>query len=256
MKKKFLGMTLIALFIIVIIVGVYHISQAKFNMSYLYGSYDYISLVERTNGALNEVSPSYFDLDKEGNLKLNVVDEILVATMHQKGITVVPFLSNHWDRETGRKALKNREKLATQVANAIQKYGFDGVNVDIENLTEADRDTYSDLVRRIRNKLPSEKSVCVAVAANPNSWTTGWQGSYDYKSLGEIADYIMLMAYDDHYEGSEEGPVAGIEFVEDSIRYALKYIPSNKILLGVPFYGRYWNRNTRNWRIWGEKYKD
>ena len=50
------------------------VNGARFNMSYLYGSYDYISLVEQTNGALNEVSPSYFDLNKDGSLSLNVVD--------------------------------------------------------------------------------------------------------------------------------------------------------------------------------------
>ena len=60
----------------------------------------------------------------------------------------------------------------------------------------------------------------------------------------------MLMAYDEHYEGGEVGPVAGIEFVEDSIKYALNYVSNNKIVLGVPFYGRYWNRSTRDRRIW------
>lgn len=250
MKKKFLGMIIIALLTIIIIVNVYHISQAKFNMSYLYGSYDYISLVERTNGALNEVSPSYFDLNSDGNLKLNVVDETLVTTMHQKGITVAPFLSNHWDRNVGRKALKNKEKLATQIVNAINRYHLDGVNIDLENLTEEDRDNYTDLVRRIKEKLPVNKTLSIAVAANPNGWKNGWQGSYDYEKLGKLSNYLMLMAYDEHYEGGEAGPVASIEFVEDSIQYALKYVSSEKLVLGVPFYGRYWNRSTRNRGIW------
>lgn len=220
------------------------VSSAKFNMSYLYGGYDYVALVDRTNGALNEVSPSYFDINSDGSLKLNKVDTNLVTNMHNRGITVVPFLSNHWDRSVGRFALKNREKLANQIVQAISKYNLDGINVDLENLTEADRNDYVELVRLLKEKLPANKTVAVAVAANPYGWNNGWQGSYDYRKLGEYADYLMLMAYDEHYEGGTAGAVAGIDFVEDSIKYALKYVSSDKIVLGVPFFGRYWKNGA------------
>ena len=229
---------------IFLLVGFYHTSHAKFNMSYLYGSYDYLSLVERTKGALNEVSPSYFDLKEDGSLSLNVVDTQLLNSLYTKGMTVVPFLSNHWDRSRGRIALQNREKLATQIVNAVQKYQLDGVNVDLENLTEKDRDNYTDFVRILKEKLPYGKTLSVAVAANPNGWNTGWQGSYDYAELGKLVDYMMLMAYDEHFEGGTEGPVASIDFVERSIQYALQYVPKEKLVLGVPFYGRYWNADT------------
>lgn len=250
MKNDFLKFFCVTLLIAIVYMNIFGITEAKFNMAYLYGNYDYISLVERTNGALSEVSPSYFDLDSSGNLQLNTVSAKLVNSMHQKGITVVPFLSNHWDRAKGRNALQNRENLATQVVNTISKYNLDGVNIDLENLTEADRANYVSFVRLIKSKMPVGKTVSVAVAANPNGWNTGWQGSYDYKELGTLADYIILMAYDEHYEGSEAGPIAGIEFVEDSIKYALKYISCDKLVLGVPFYGRYWNRGTRFGGIW------
>ena len=215
-------------------------SEARFSMSYLYGNYDYISLVERTNGALNEVSPSYFDLNADGSLKLNKVDSNLVNKMHEKGITVVPFLSNHWDRSKGRNALRNADKLVNSIVTAINKYNLDGVNVDLENLTETDRSLYVKLVKKLREKIPSDKVVAVAVAPNPYSWNTGWQGSYDYAELAKYADYLMLMAYDEHYEGGEAGSVASIDFVEKSIKYALKYVDNEKLVLGIPFYGRYW----------------
>ena len=242
------GMLLIMILVLIIIAGVYQISNAKFTMSYLYGNYDYIALVERTQGALNEVSPSYFDLDNNGDLVLNPVSNQLVTQMHAKGITVVPFLSNHWDRGKGRSALKNREKLVNQIVSAIQQYQLDGVNVDIENLTEVDKDNYTAFVKLLKERLPNDKALSVAVAANPNGWNYGWQGSYDYKALGEIADDIVLMAYDEHFEGGVPGPVASISFVEASVKEALKYVPSNKLVLGVPFYGRYWNTNTRKRR--------
>lgn len=74
----------------------------------------------------------------------------------------------------------------------------------------------------------------------PKGWNTGWHGSYDYSALSKYADYLMIMAYDEHYQGSPAGPVAGMEFVEESIKYALKHVPKEKIVLGVPFFGRVW----------------
>lgn len=213
-------------------------------MSYLYGNYNYSNLVTRTRNGLNEVSPSYFDLYTSGNLKLNTVDTNFVNEMHSKGIKVVPFLSNHWDRSTGRAALSNINNLTNQIAEAINKYNLDGINVDIENVTEKDRDNYTLLVKTLREKLGNEKSISVAVAANPYNWQTGWHGSYDYAELAKYSDYLMIMTYDEHYEGGPEGPVASIGFVEKSIEYALKHVEPSKIVLGIPFFGRYWQNGV------------
>lgn len=222
--------------------------EADFNMSYLYfgNTSSYISQVDKTKGNLNLVSPSYFDLKTDGSLKLTTqFDTKFVSEMHNRGIKVVPFLSNHWDRTLGRSALANRDVLSTQIAEAIIKNNLDGVQVDIENTTEIDRTAYTDLVRLLREKLPANKEVSVAVAANPNGWTKGWHGSYDYKELAKYSSYLMIMAYDESYEGGPEGPVASINFVDRSIQYALKQgVPANKVVLGVPFYGRYWKEGA------------
>lgn len=220
------------------------VNAAKFNMSYLYGNFDYLSLVERTKNGLNEVSPSYFDLNDNGTLKLNTVDQNLIAKLHQMNVKVVPFLSNHWDREKGRSALLNKE-LANQIVSAVIKYNLDGVNIDIENLTEADRKNYTSFVKLLREKLPTDKSLSVAVSANPYGINVGWQGSYDYEALAKYSDYLMIMAYDEHYESGTAGPVASIDFVEKSIKYALTKVPKDKIVLGIPFYGRYWQDDSK-----------
>ncbi|BDH61246.1 hypothetical protein MTP04_13760 [Lysinibacillus sp. PLM2] len=218
--------------------------DVDFNMSYLYfgSAQTMISQVDKAQGNLSLVSPSYFDLNSDGSLKITrLYDANFVKEMHNRGIDVVPFLSNHWDRTVGRAALQNREQLSTQIADFIVKSNLDGVNVDIENVTEVDRAAYTDLVRLLREKLPSDKEVSVAVAANPNNWTKGWHGSYDYNGLAKYADYLMIMAYDESYEGGPEGPVASYKWVERSVQYALNQgVPSEKVVLGLPFYGRMW----------------
>lgn len=217
--------------------------SGKFNMSYIYfgkpSLYSYY--VNRTKGSLKEVAPGYFNINSEGNLEIDPSFSVsFINEMQEKGIKVVPFLSNHWNREAGRKALDKREALAQQIANVIFKYNLDGVNVDIENLTEADRENYVDFVRRLRNKLGYGKTLSVAVAPNPYNISTGWQGSYDYTALAKYSDYLMVMAYDESYQGGPAGPVASAPFVERSIKYAIERVPKNKIVLGIPFYGRLW----------------
>lgn len=218
----------------------------RYSMGYLYSGTDHqqIEYVNRTNDALDTVSPSYFNLQEDGSLKLNYVSTYLIDTMHEKGIKVVPFLSNHWNRTAGINALKDVESLSTQIADYVEEYDLDGVNVDIENVTHEQRDQYTQLVRLLREKIPDHKEISVAVAANPNDWQLGWHGSYDYANLAKYADHLVIMAYDEHFEGGEAGPVASIGFVEDSIRYALSKTTPDKIVVGIPFYGRVWSLDS------------
>ncbi|MEA4942161.1 MAG: S-layer homology domain-containing protein [Oscillibacter sp.] len=216
----------------------------KFNMSYIYfgDSSNYTKLVDRTQNSLNEVAPAYFSLNTQGKLVLTpAVSTDFVSKMHEKGILVVPYLTNDWVRDTGIAALKNMDALTTDLANAVSTYKLDGVNIDIENVTETQRSDYVAFVRLLRAKLPTGKRIIVAVSANPYGQTTGWAGSYDYAGLAKYCDYLMLMAYDESYSGSKPGPVASMSFVERSIKYALGQVPKEKIVLGLPFYGRIWS---------------
>jgi len=219
----------------------------KYNMSYIYfgDSSKYTQLVDDSLDSLNEVSPYYFSLDSGGDLVLTpAVSTSFVQEMHDEGILVVPYLSNEWDRDKGIAALNNMDALTTKLADAISAYDLDGINIDIENVTPDERDDYVSFVRLLRAKLPEGKRIVVAAAANPYGTVKGWAGSYDYAGLAEYCDYLMIMAYDESYNGSAPGPVASISFVENSIKYALSVVSKDKIMLGLPFYGRIWSNSS------------
>ena len=220
----------------------------RYTMGYLYTGTDHqqVEYVENTGEALDVVSPSYFDIREDGSLKLNHLSSYFIKTMHDKGLKVVPFLSNHWNRQAGIRALENRESLAQQIAQYVEEYNLDGINLDIENVTHNERKSYTDKIRLLREKIMAEKEVSVAVAANPKNWQVGWHGSYDYAALGKYADHLMIMAYDEHYEGGEPGPVSSYEFVESSIQYALQHVSSDQVVLGIPLYGRVWSMDNES----------
>ncbi|MEK4425104.1 glycosyl hydrolase family 18 protein [Solibacillus sp. FSL K6-1523] len=216
-------------------------------MSYLYGANSNTSLknIDQTFGAINTVIPGFFELHADGSLKSSI-DKSFVDQLHKRGLKVVPFISNHWDRGLAQMAMYNREELTTQIADSIIKNNLDGIDIDIENLNYTDKDAFTDFIRLLREKLPKDKIISIAVAANPNNWTTGWHGSYDYAKLSEYSDYLMVMSYDESYNGGPVGPVASLLFVERSIQSLLnKGVDSKKIVMGLPFYGRIWNDAER-----------
>lgn len=218
----------------------YHMSYAYFETGEAI-----IQTLSATGDILDVVSPSYFDLNADGSLKITQqFNPSVIKEMQRKNYKVVPFLSNHWDRDVARAALKNKDNLIREITRVINENNLDGINVDIENLTETDRDAFTVFVKELREALPRDKEVSVAVAANPKGYTSGWYGSFDNKSLAKYANHLFIMSYDEHYDGgSEAGPVASIQFVEDSIKHALQDVPSSKIVLGLPFFGRYWSQD-------------
>ena len=213
------------------------------HMTYLYGetSSTYLKNIDMTVGALNTATPGFYELNADGSLK-SLVDKSLVEQLHKRGLKVVPYITNHFDRKLGQTAMKNRESLSTQLVDSVVKNNLDGIDIDIENLNYTDKEEFTDFIRLLHEKMPTNKTISIAVAANPNGWTTGWHGSYDYVKLSEYSDYLMVMTYDESWKGSPVGPVASLSFVENSIKSLLNQgVDSKKIVLGLPFYGRIWN---------------
>ncbi|WP_203361648.1 glycosyl hydrolase family 18 protein [Bacillus sp. REN10] len=220
--------------------------SSLFNMSYVFfGSPNsYVNQVDATKGGVNVVSPNYFNLTDAGELQITWrLQTSFISEMHKRGVKVVPFLSNHWNKTQGINGLNNRDKLARDVATAIEQYNLDGINVDIEGLGSTYKDVHTDFIKLLRQYIPADKEISVAVAANPNGWKTGWHGFYDYKGISDHASYLMIMAYDETWEGPESpiGAVSSLSFAERSIQYAINQgVPKEKIVHGLPFYGRMW----------------
>ncbi|NLT95788.1 MAG: hypothetical protein GXW85_09710 [Clostridia bacterium] len=217
-------------------------SAEKISFMYLYGeqTQTYIELINKTNGAVNVASPNFFELDNNGNLVVKV-DKTLTDFLHKKSIKVVPFFSNHWNQKSAQLALQNPQKLADDLVTAINNHNLDGINIDLENLTYHDRTALVELAGFLKNKLaPLGKTVSIAVGAVDKPTTSGWKAAYDLKALSRVVDYMIIMAYDQHWETSGPGPVAGLDWVKKQLDYMVTQAPREKFVLGIPFYGRVW----------------
>lgn len=216
--------------------------ENKISFMYLYGgtTTTYIQQIEKTNNSINIISPNYFELDDLGNLQVKA-DPQLVKYAHERNIKIVPFLSNHWNREKAQMALKNQENLVKNLVAAVKKYNFDGINIDLENLAYEDREQLTNLMRLLKENLQSlDCSVSIAVGAIDKPTTLGWKSAFDLKELSNYADFLIIMAYDEHWTNSKPGPIASLPWVKKNIEYMLKSIPQDKFVLGIPFYGRVW----------------
>ena len=225
MKKNVVSFLIL---IFVFVSSITFASNDRVSMGYIYNSSkSHASIIDDTNGNINTVSPTCFDLTNNGHLEINsIFTPNYVEEMHARNVLVTPFLSNHWARKKAQAALK--------------------INVDLENLLVKDRDNLTNFIRILREKLPEGKILSIAVGANPNRLSNSWVAAYDYAGLAEYVDYLVLMAYDEHAAGGSEGPVASINFVEDSVKVMLESVSRDKIVLGMPLYGRFWKRNEDN----------
>ena len=240
--KKFLITTVL----ILIILPSNNFAAERLSLGYIYSSpLSHSEIVANTNGSINVVSPTCFDLTLNGRLEINnLLNKDFVDEMHEKGIKVTPFLSNHWGKQRAHVALDNPEVLVNELVTVINEYELDGVNVDIENISVKYKDKLTNFVKLLRQALPKEKNVSVAVASNPERLEKTWVASYDYAGLAEYADYLVLMAYDEHCQGGAAGPVASIEFVRKSLDYILESVSKDKVVLGMPLYGRFWKEGA------------
>ncbi len=134
-----------------------------------------------------------------------------------------------------------RKQASDKLLEYILTFNLDGINFDFENMYEKDRGAYTNHVNEIAimaHTLGATVSVCVN-RFEPTSST--WSMCYDRNALGKACDYVALMAYDQYYSGSKTpGPVAGMQWTEYCINTTMNEVKGEKLLLGMPYYIRYW----------------
>lgn len=215
------------------------------SLAWLYGgsSTEYRNQIDRAAG-LSVISPTwwYLDTDRPGQLELKTDDD-LTAYAHQRGIAVWPLFGNHIDSDVTDQVLRD-PALFNQIVQGtvaeVRRSGVDGVNVDFENLHDRTRFLLTDLVAALKSALP-DLVVSVDVTAMSDTWVLdNWSTAFDREGLGQVADYVMLMAYDQHNTLRRNGPVAGLQWVKESTEFLMRTVPADKIVLGLPFYARDW----------------
>lgn len=119
---------------------------------------------------------------------------------------------------------------------------FDGVQIDFESVAASDATWFFSFLGELRAAL--DKSKVLSVALPPRR--TRIADAYDYPSIAAIVDRIIIMAYDQHWSGSKPGPVAGLTWCKEVAEFAKSFIPKEKLIMGLPLYGRSWQDKNFN----------
>lgn len=200
---------------------------------------EFISQVKKTN--VNTVSPRWYFLQKDGTVS-DQSDAALVKWAHQNGKEVWPLFGNRFDSAATHAALSvpaNRTAIVQTLSWYVTKYQLDGINVDFEAFSPADREVFTLFIQELSTALHKQGAV-VSVDVPPNT-NSDWSDPFDFESLAKYADYIVLMAYEEHWVGSPKaGSVASLPWLEKKIQDLLEDIPSDRLIVGLPLYTRDW----------------
>ena len=208
---------------------------------------------EKIDG-VNVVAPTFFSLadSEKGAIVANVgqAGQNYINWAHSNGYRVWPWVANEAtnkaDKDLTSEILndyKLREKLINSIFSAVEMYNLDGINLDFENMYESDKDAYSRLVIELAPRL-KELGKVLSVDVTAPDGSPDWSLCFNRNVIGDVADYVIFMAYDQHNQSSTEaGTVAGCDWVEANINKFLgqEGVKPEKIILAMPFYTRVWN---------------
>lgn len=193
-------------------------------------------------GGLNVISPTWFKLsDNEGGFT-SFATQDYVNKAHDMGLEVWALVENieykdSLDMYAIFSSTTVRTRLIDGLVNEVLTYGIDGINVDFEQISMDCGEHYIQFIRELSIAC-RQNGIVLSI---DNYVPTGYTDHYDRREQGVVADYVIIMGYDEHYAGSEEaGSVASIDFVEQGIAKTVDQVPANKIINAVPFYTRIW----------------
>ncbi|MBQ8878769.1 MAG: SH3 domain-containing protein [Lachnospiraceae bacterium] len=191
---------------------------------------------------LNVISPTWFKLcDNEGNYTSFATTDY-VNKAHDMGLEVWALIENieysdSIDMHEILSSTTKRAYLINNLVNEVLACGIDGINVDFEQISMDCGEHYIQFIREL--SIPCRQNGIVLSV--DNYVPTGYTDHYDRAEQGVVADYVIIMGYDEHYAGSEvAGSVASIDFVEEGISRTVAEVPANKVINALPFYTRIW----------------
>ncbi|MGE5583270.1 MAG: glycosyl hydrolase family 18 protein [Bacillota bacterium] len=200
-------------------------------------------------GAINMVIPFSFQVDQYGTIKSSH-NSRPVALAHSAGADTLALVNNiqggNFSGSTINRMLSNsssRSRAISGIVRTIVENGYQGVNIDFENVPAGARQYLTAFFQELAAELrPKNLLVTASVPAKSyDDRSSNHGGAYDYRAIAPYLDQVMIMTYDEHYAGGPAGPVASYPWVEKVVNYALNYFPNSKIVLGIAAYGYDWS---------------
>lgn len=210
-----------------------------------------LTLLNSTKG-VNTISPTWFKIsDNNGNVT-SIASERYVERAHQAGVEVWGLCDDFnkgVDIATILANMTSREKLQSKLVSLAIEYDLDGINLDFENIPQESGEDYMQFLREMSIKCSNNG----IVLSTDNYIPTEYREYYDYEEQGRVTDYVVIMAYDEHYSGSSEaGSVSSIGFVKKAVEDITSMVEPDRVIMALPFYTRLWtveNEGTESQKI-------
>lgn len=189
-----------------------------------------------------------YGITEDGSLnQLN--DESVISMARSRGVTPLMCLTNFRGRrfssDLASSFLTNaevQERQLTNIVNTMRQKGYEGLNIDFEYVYPRDRENYNAFLRRAADRMHANGfSISTALAPKVRADQIGLlYEAHDYPAHGQLTDFVVLMTYEWGWAGGPPWAIAPINEVRRVLDYAVTVIPRNKILMGIPLYGRDW----------------
>ncbi len=199
-------------------------------------------LLDSTKG-VNVISPTWYSLsDNMGNIT-SIADLDYVNKMHERGVEVWALVDNFSQDVSTYDVLtptSSRTNLISQLISNVLSYGIDGINVDFESVPAEAGYAYVEFIREL--SVACRNNGIVLSIDNPTPYD--FNAHYNLKEQGIVADYVIIMGYDEHVPASEEvGSSASIDFVEQGIVNTVAAVPQEKVINAIPFFALVWTNS-------------
>lgn len=189
---------------------------------------------------VNVISPTWFSVTDETGTISSLASADYVKLAHEAGREVWGLIDNFneaFDETTDLAYASVRSRIIEQLLAEAASCGMDGINVDFENLKEAGIPHYLQFLRELTSAAHAQNLVVSVDTPAPQAYTMYYQRG----EQARFVDYMIVMAYDEHFAGSEEaGSVSSLPFVQQAVEEMTRVMPADQVICGIPFYTRVW----------------